>query len=422
MPAPPQVVVTGVGVVSPVGLGREAFWSALLAGRSGVRALQSFDGRELPARIAAEVVDFDPKQFIAPRKSIKVMSRDCQLGVAAANMARGDARLGTTDYAPERIGVVYGADPIRTSLDESLPAYRQATEDGRFDFAKWGTRGLAAIPPLTFLKNLPNMIPAHIAIAHDARGPNNTLHQGEVSGLLAVAEAASIIERGAADCMLAGAASSRMQPFDWVRGCLYERLSRRNDAPADAMRPFDAERDGFVRGEGAAALVLEERRRARSRGATILARVAGWGAAHEPLRHGRPPTGSALRRAILAALRQASLSADDIGHVNAHGLGTPDDDRLEAAVLGELFPAAPVTAPKSYFGNLYAASGVVEAVVSVLSLVDGQIPPTLNFHRPDPGVRLNIVAGRPLAASRPTALLVNLSTIGQAVAMLLTAD
>ena len=320
--------MTGVGVVCPIGVGREEFWRALLEGRGGVRAITSFDASALPVRIGAEVVDFDPKRHVVPRKSLKVMSRDAQLGLPAANLARADAKWGAADYAPERVGVVFGADSIRSPLEESLPGYRSARSGGCFDFSLWGSRGMQATPPLTLLQNLPNMTQAHISIAHDARGPGNTVHQAEVSGLWALAEAAAAIQRGAADCTIAGAASSRMKPYDWVRSCLTERLSRRNDDPPAASRPFDADRDGFVRGEGAAALILEERRQAERRGARVLARIAGWGAAHAGKLPGDVGRRQALRRAILSALSQAGLKSADIGHVNAHGLGTPDDDRL----------------------------------------------------------------------------------------------
>lgn len=414
-----EVVITGVGIVSPIGIGRAAFWESLRAGRSGVRPIESFDARSLGVGVSGEVADFDPKQYVRPRKSLKVMSRDGQFAVTATDLACADAGLAEGAVDPDRCGVIYGADRIRNELDEVADTYRACMNEGRFELQRWGNEGLASTYPLLMLKNLPNMLASHMSILHDARGPNNTLHLASVSSLLAVAEAASIIERGAADVVLTGAAASRLHPLDWARAKLTRQLSARTSPPEEVSRPFDRRRDGEVRGEGAATFVLESRAHAEARGASILARVVSWGSSYEGRLNGRPPDGSGLARAIRAALASGGLTADAIGHVNAHGLSTKLDDRLEALALAETLPGVPVTAPKSYFGNLGAASGAVEMAVSLLALGERWVPPTLNYDEPDPNCSIDVVAGAGLEGAGPVALLVNQSTSGQAVALVL---
>jgi 3-oxoacyl-[acyl-carrier-protein] synthase II len=416
---PREIVITGVGVVSPLGIGRQAFWSALMAGTSGVGELTSFDGSALPVRLAAEVRDFNPQAFVKPRKSLKVMARDTQLGMTAAGLAREDAGLTVPSVDPDRFGVVFAADTINPTLGESADPYRPCIQEGQFHMDRWGTRGFDASFPLGMLKLLPNIIACHVSIGHDARNHNNTLYMNEVSGIQAIGEAASVIQRGAAEVMLAGGSSSRMQPLDWARACLLLELSHRHDAPGAASRPFDAHRDGQVRGEGAATLVLEERKHAVRRGATVLASVLGWGSSSEPRGAAAANVGSGLQRAIAMALRSAGIDPSEVGHVNAHGLSTIDSDRIEAQVLGGLLPATPVTAPKSYFGNLYAASGVIETAVSVLAIASGQVPATLNYEFPDPQCPLNVIRGEPLSGTSPVALVINRNITGQAAALVL---
>lgn len=414
-----EVVITGIGVVSPLGIGADAYWSAMTNRRSGVGPLTAFDPTEVPVKIAGQVPDFDPKQYVQPRKSLKVMIRDTQFAVATAAGAIEDARLDTMAVDPERFGVVYGADRMRHELHETFDTYRTCSVDGHFDFDRWGDEGLARTFPLGLLKILPNMPACHISIIHDARGPNNTLHLAELSGLLAIGEAASVIERGWCDCMIAGASSSRLHPLDWVRSCLYDDLSRRNGEPAAVSRPFDADRDGQVRGEGAASFVLESRKHAESRGARILGRVLGWASAYEPRASGGASDGSGVSRAIRAALASARLTPQDVGHVNANAASTRAGDRAEARALNETLPDVPVTAPKSFFGNLLASTGAVEMVASLLSFQRGEVPVTLNYQRPDDDCPVQVVHCRPLAGREPVAVLVNQNSQGQTAAMVI---
>jgi 3-oxoacyl-[acyl-carrier-protein] synthase II len=366
-------------------------------------------------QIAGQIPDFDPKQHGVPRKSLKVMARDAQIGVAASVLAGQDAGIVTGRVDPERFGVVLGADRICSSLEHSEPPYRACLVDGRFDFDRWGREGMVVTFPLSFLRVLPNMIASHISIAHDARGPNNTIHHAEVSSLLAVAEAARVIERGMADVMLAGGASSELNPFDHVRLSVYGRVSREYEAPAAVARPFDAGRTGEVRGEGATVFVLESRRHAEARGATILGRIAGWATACEP-RNG-PLQGTALRQVIGLAVERAGWSPRDVGHINAQGFSTRHDDALEAQAICGVLGNTPVTAPSSFFGNLSAAGGATEMAASVLGLRRGLVPPTLNYDRPDPGCPLRVVAGDGEPSPAATALMLNWTPLGQAVAV-----
>jgi 3-oxoacyl-[acyl-carrier-protein] synthase II len=292
---------------------------------------------------------------------------------------------------------------------------------GRFDFGQWGDKGLSEIFPLLMLKYLPNMPACHVAIARDARGPNNTITLGEVSSLLAIAEAARVIERGQADVMLCGGVSSRIHPLHWVRSTLGE-LSHREHDPAGACRPFDADRDGMVQGEGAASFVLESRRHAIARGAAVLGQLRGIASAFQPPKVHSPESESALHRAIRGALRSAGIDPSEIGHVNADGLSTVEDDRREARAIRDCLGDVPVTAPKSYFGNLGSATGAVEMVASVLAFEAGVIPPTLNYERSDPECPVNVVAGLPLEVQRPTALLLNRAPTGQVVALVVEGE
>lgn len=415
-----EVVITGIGTLCPLGIGRQAVEESLRLGRSGIGPITSFDTSGLPVRIAGEVKGFEPKQYVKPRKNLKVMARDSQLGVAASVLACEDAGISLGDVDPERFGVVLGADSIGSTLDSSEPSYRECLVDGEFRFKRWAKEGAAASFPLNFLKVLPNMIASHISIAHDARGPNNTIHSGELSSLQALSEATSVIRRGVADVMLAGGASSQMNPYDWVRHCLIGMLSPSGESPENVLKPFDAGRSGQVHSEGATVLVLERLDHAASRGATPIARIAGqatvWSEQSrcEAGRH-------SLIRAMAGALGDAELRAGSVGHVNANGLSTPRDDPMEARSIRAVLGDVPTTAPKSYVGNLGAAAGATEILASLLAIREGAIPFTLNYERPDPECDVNVVAGEPLEGMPRTAVVVNGTDAGQATAIVLSA-
>jgi 3-oxoacyl-[acyl-carrier-protein] synthase II len=292
--------------------------------------------------------------------------------------------------------------------------------DQRFVFDLWGKQSMTQLYPLWMLKYLPNMVACHIGIAQDAQGPNNTITLGEASSLLAVMEGASIIERGAADVMIVGGAGSRLNLTPMLyRGDL--NLSHRADDPAAASRPFDRLRDGMVNGEGSGAFVLESREFAQRRGARPLARILGFGRSYEVLGNGRAPTGHGVRNSIVAALRSSGRQPVDIGHVNAHGISTVAGDRLEAQAIRATLGEVPVTAPKSFFGNLGAGGGAVEMAASVLGLQTGEVPRTLNYEEPDPDCPIAVVHGQSLMTEQRVALILNQSGTGQTAALVVGA-
>jgi 3-oxoacyl-[acyl-carrier-protein] synthase II len=418
MSHPRDIVITGLGVVSPIGIGTTSFWEALAAGTSGIRPVDLFDASSLKVRFGGQIPAFDPKHYVRPRKSLKVMSREIQLGFAAADLALTDAGIAAGSLDPDRFGVVFGNDMIYADLEDLEPAYRRSGRGGAFDFQLWSEAIHEEVHPLWLLKHLPNMTASHVAIAHDARGPNNSIVLGDVSGLLAIAEAASVIRRGWADVMLAGGTGCRLHPTALVaRGDAL--LSHRADDCMAACRPFDRDRDGMVNGEGAGVLVLESRAHARRRGAPVRSRLVASAVRCEPRARRDGLSGASLKQAIQAACQEAGLEPDQIGHVNAHGASTVEMDRAEARAIQAELGRVPVTAPKSFFGHLGAGGGVVELAASILGLERGLVPPTLNYHSPDPDCPINVVHGEPLAGRPATAVKVNLCSTGQAAAVVI---
>lgn len=413
MGADREVVITGVGIVSPIGIGREAFEHSLRDRVSGVGPITHFDTRHLDVRIGAELKDFQPKLYVKPRKSLKVMSREIQMGVASATLAVEDAGLEVEKIDVERFGVVYGSPMLYADCPELTDLYESCAVDGAFDFDRFGSQFSKQMLPLWMLKYLPNMTASHIGIAHGARGPNNSVIQGDCSSTLAMIEAMSVIQRGRADVMLTGGAGDRMN----LTAVMYRGdsdLSHRNDAPTEASRPFDAHRDGQVIGEGAGTIVLEERTHAEKRGAPILGSIIGYATVHR----GAPQANAmqnAIERSISDCLQRAGLTAVDIGHVNAHGQSDPTHDAVEANAILATLGDVPVTAPKSYFGNVGAASGALELSAS---LVSKAIPPTLNYVKPDSSFTLNVVSESKKSDS-PNILKLNQNSTGQAVGLLI---
>ena len=282
----------------------------------------------------------------------------------------------------------------------------------------WGTAGLHAIQPLWMLKYLPNMLACQVSIMYDAQGHNNSITEGEVASLLAVGEAYRILQRNRADFFLVGGAESKLNPLSMTRQCLYEHISRRNEAPERACRPFDRGRDGHVLGEGACVLAIEDLDHAQKRGASILAEVVGFGAAFD-LRQ----DGAGLARAIQSALNEAGINPEDIDHVNAHGLSTRSSDIWEARglrkVFGDCRPPVGVFAAKSYFGNTGAGGGTLELAVSLLALQHGQVPPTLNYEEPDPECPIDVIAGKPRPVTKPYVLKLSFNQLGQCSALVI---
>jgi 3-oxoacyl-[acyl-carrier-protein] synthase II len=414
-----RVVVSGIGIISPIGLEKGAFWESLRTARSGVRQITSFDARALPCRIGGEIIGFDARNYVEKkeRKSLKVMSRSIQLAVAAAQLAMDDCRLDKSQLDPTRFGVEFGAGLIASELEE-LGMASQISGTGRIgavDLHKWGSQGLAYMPPLWMLKYLPNMLACHVSILHNAQGPNNTITENDVASLLALGEAARVLRRDQADFFLVGGADSKINPLSLVRHSLFLALSRRNDAPEQASRPFDRRRDGIVPGEGAGVLALEDGEYARRRGARVYAEIVGFGSAFD-----RGRTGAGLARAIHVALTEAGIGPEDIDHINAQGFSSREADVWEARGIQQVFGncprPVPVFAAKSYFGSLGAGSGITELVASLLALENGLLPPTLNYEEPDPDCPIP-VSSQPTPVTHPHVLKIGFTEMGQCAAV-----
>lgn len=410
-----EVVITGLGVVSPIGVGRAEFWRSLLAGKSGVTRRDEYGDSDWPYAIGGQVKEFSAKEYVKHRKSLKVMCHEIQMGYASATMAMEQAGLEENSVDPDRLGVVMGSELLYCDIAEVEAAYRGAAPDGDLSYHAWCERAMSDLNPLWMLKHLPNMAACHIGIGFDARGHNNSITLGEASSLLAIAEGASIIERGWCDVMVVGGLGARSNLTHMTYKGVVD-LSSNIDDPATASRPFDRRRDGFVVGEGAASLVLETAAHARARGAEPLAKYLGSSSGF-----GEPGNGSfsgAIANAMTNALRSAEVAVDDIGHVNAHGLSTQFHDRAEAQAIRTVMGDTPVTALKSYFGNLGAGGGAVEAAASILALTEKVTPATLNYDDPDPDCPVNIIHGEPLASEKPAAMTLSQSLTGQSVAMI----
>jgi len=414
-----RVVLTGIGVVNPIGTGAAAYWDALAKGQSGVRHVQAFDTSAMPCRIGGEIVGFDAKKFIdkKERKSLRVMARGIQLAVAAAHLAIEDGKVDKSKLDPARFGIEFGAALLAMELEDLGPASKACAncQPGAVDLAKWGELGLPLIQPLWMLKYLPNMLACHVSIFHNAQGPNNTITESEVASLLALEEACRIIKRDQADIFLAGGADSKINPLSMLRQCLFNALSQRNEAPHEACRPFEKNRDGIVLGEGGCVMVVEELEHARKRNARIYAEVIGFSSAFDAKR-----TGAGISRVIRNAMKSANVTPDDIDHVNAHGLSTQEIDVREARAISDAFAGAgrdvPVFAPKSYFGNLGAGSDVSELAASILSLEHGLTPKTLNYDNPDPSCPIKVTR-EAMPMTRSCVVKVGFTELGQCAAI-----
>jgi 3-oxoacyl-[acyl-carrier-protein] synthase II len=383
-----RVVVTGLGVVSPVGTGVERFWAALRQGVSGVRPISLFDARDLPSRIAGEVVDFCPEDFL-PRKEARRLDRATQFAVAAARMALRDAALDPAAFGPEDIGVVFGLG---------------VGQMGTFE-AEHGVllrEGPRRVSPFFIANVIPNMPACQIAIQCGLQGPVVPLTSACSTGTDCIGQGAELIRRGLARAVVAGGTEAPITPLTVAGFANARALSRRNDCPAEASCPFDRRRDGFVIGEGAGAVVLEALSTARARGARIYAEVLGYGTTCDAFHITAPPEdGGGLVRAMRLALRQAGLPPEAIDYLNAHGTATPLNDKIETraikTVFGDHARRLPISSTKSMTGHLLGAAGAVEFVATVLSLRDGFVHPTINLHEPDPECDLDYVplVGRP---------------------------
>ena len=418
-----EVVLTGLGVLTAIGIDKDTYWDALLNGKSGIGFLNIETTDEFLRPMGSEVPEFHAKDYVKPKKNIKIMSRDIQLAFVSACLACQDAGLVTEgedrNVDPDRFGVVFGSDLIGAEVDMLLSTFRAGIVKGQYDFSKWGTDAMKEIFPLWMLKFLPNMPACQISIGLDARGPSNSITLCRCSSLAAIIEAARTIERGSADVMVGGGCGNRINQDFQTRTRSYFTAPRRDD-PASLPRPFDADRCGSVMGEGAGAFVLESREFAEARGAKIYATVKGFAQANEPTLHETRPTGMAIQRSIRSALQRADLKPSDIGLVNPDGLGAEHDDRVEAEAIRATLGDIPVSATKGNFGDLGSGTGAVELAAAVLAMQTGTIPPTRNHEKTAADCPINVVHGQPGTLNTSAILKMNQTRMGRAFTIVLT--
>jgi 3-oxoacyl-[acyl-carrier-protein] synthase II len=378
-----RVVVTGLGLVSPVGIGVEASWESLVAGRSGIGPITLFDASAYPTRIAGEVKGFEPGDFM-DKKEARRNDRFIQFALAAAEMAMKDSGLDLSREDPEQIGCIVGAgmgglgtiEENRTLLTE---------------------RGLKRISPFFIPSLIINLAPGQISIRYGLKGPNFSTVSACATANHSIGDALLYIERGLADVMVAGGCEATITPLGVGGFCAARAMSERNDEPERASRPFDKGRDGFVAGEGSGILILEEYEHARKRGARIYAELAGYGASADAYHITSPaPEGEGGQRAMKAALKFAGVSGDEVGYVNTHGTSTPQGDVAECQAINKVFgeharKGLVVSSTKSMTGHLLGAAGGLEAVITVLALQRGVVPPTINVDDQDPECQLDVV-------------------------------
>ena len=390
-----QVVVTGVGMITPVGLDTKTSWEGLIAGRSGIGPITQFDDKDIPTQIAGEVRGFDPAAYIEA-KEIKKMDRFIHLAIAASQLAMDDAKLVVTPANADRIGVIAGAGI------GGLPAIERS-------FRAYMEKGYRRISPFFIPMSIINELSGHISMRFGAKGPNSCAVTACATGTHSIGDAFKVIQRGDADAIIAGGAESCICPLGVGGFNAMKALSTRNSEPERASRPFDAERDGFVMGEGSGLLVLEELEFAKARGARIYAEVLGYGMSGDAYHITSPaPNGEGAARCMQMAIRDAGIDPAEIGYINAHGTSTKYGDELETMAIKTVFGGhakkVPVSSTKSMTGHLLGAAGGVEAVIIALALEHGILPPTINLENPDPECDLDYVPNTARKARVETAM------------------
>ncbi len=377
-----RVVITGMGVISPLGNTLDEYWSGLEAGRSGVGPLTKFDNTDYRTTIAAEVVDFDGAQYLDP-KDARRLPPFIQFAVAAAGLALEDGALPRGSFDPNRGGVIVGSGIGGLDIIEAQHEILR-------------TKGPKRVSPFFVPHEIINMAPGKISIDFDLRGPNAAAVTACATGNHAIGQAYHVVTRGEADFILAGGTEAAITPLSFAGFCSMKAMSTRNDSQETASRPFDAERDGFVMGEGAGVLVLESLTHARKRDARIYAELVGFGMNSDSFDIVSPPDdGDGAARSMQAALEAAGMSASDVSYINAHGTSTPIGDMAETnaikTVFGEGAYGVPVSSTKSVTGHLLGAAGAIELVAAVQAIEHQRIPPTMNLNTPDPICDLDYV-------------------------------
>lgn len=377
-----RVVITGIGAITPIGIGKDSFWNNLKEGKSGVSKITKFDATDYDTKIAGEVKEFDPNEYI-DKKEAKRMDRFTQFAVAATKLALDDSELDLEKIDKYRFGVILGSG---IGGIETLEREHE----------KLMTKGPGRVSPFFIPMMISNIGAGQISMTFGAKGPNTTVVTACASSTNSIGEAFRIIQRGDADVMITGGAEASITPLSIAGFCSMKALSTRNDEPEKASRPFDKERDGFVMGEGAGILIIEELEHALNRGANIYAEIAGYGMSADAYHITAPaPEGEGAARAMQNALKDAGASLEAIDYINAHGTSTPYNDKFETlaikAVFGEHCKKLVVSSTKSMTGHLLGAAGGVEGIACALAIKDNFVPPTINYTNPDPDCDLDYV-------------------------------
>ena len=400
-------VITGLGAVTPLGLSYQDLWRGLREGRCGIDRITAFDPSGFTCQIAGQVPEFNIRDYVpkSMRKTTKLMSRDIELAVVAANEAFKDAGLITKAFDeqnvtinPERTAIILGAGLISCDLVELAPAVAKSITDGKFDMKKWGSQGIEQLTPLWLLKYLPNMLACHIGIIHDIQGPSNSITCAEAASHLAIGEAMQIIVRGDADVAIGGGGEAKVNAIVHLRQCLLKRATADyNDNPAGACRPFDAGAKGSVFGEAAGCVIMERPENAKKRGAKIYAQIAGFGqsCSVNPKYESLEADGKGVQYAIEAALDEAKIKPDQLDLIIPHGTGILSDDIAEAKgicnALGSAAEKIPAFPTKSMTSNTGAAAGAVDVIAACCAIKDGIIPAARNCSKKNKDCKLNIV-------------------------------
>lgn len=421
-----RVVVTGIGCVTPIGNDVATMWNAQKEGRQGVAPISHFDASRFPTKFAAEVRNYDFDAEVDDPARFADAGRNIRFAIGAANQAvKSSGIYDDRRFDPARFGVYLGAGEGQQNFLQFMSLVADSFKDGEPDLQKFTTDFIERMNPRFELELEPNMPAAHLSSLFNAQGPNLNCLTACAASSQAIGEATEIIRRNDADIMLSGGAHSMIHPFGLTGFNLLTALSERNDSPATASRPFDLNRDGFVLGEGAGMLILEELEHAKSRGATIYGEVRGYGSTADAFRitdiH---PEGRGAISCIKMALRDAEINADEIGYVNAHGTSTKVNDHVETMAikggLGEHARKTPVSSIKSMMGHLIAAAGAVEAITCLLAIRDGVLPPTVNYETPDPDCDLDYIPNQAREVRIESALSNSFGFGGQNVALILS--
>jgi 3-oxoacyl-[acyl-carrier-protein] synthase II len=420
-----RVVVTGMGCVTPIGNDIPSMWQALTAGRSGIDLITHFDASRFPTRIAGEVKNFALDPSVPEADRFADAGRNIKFAISAGAQAYQDAGLSDDKIDPARFGVYLGAGEGQQDFYLFMRLIADAQRHGEFDMDQFTREGLLRMNPQEELEQEPNMPAGHLASLFNAQGPNLNCLTACAASSQAIGEATEIIRQGEADIMLSGGAHSMIHPFGVTGFNLLTALSTRNDNPQAASRPFERDRDGFVLGEGAAMLVLEELEHARRRGARILGEVTGYGSTADAYRitdiH---PEGRGATACIHMAMQDAGRNPEEIGYINAHGTSTAVNDRVETLSLKQaLGPAAyqiPVSSTKSMMGHLIAAAGSTEAVICLLAMQTGVLPPTINYDHADPECDLDYIPNQSREVNVDHALTNSFGFGGQNITLILS--